>query len=86
MSVDKLAGRPNILGDESRRLTISLTKEQADYESRRLTISLTKEQADYMRSQAEGSHVTISATFRELVDAAMSGKPLDVPELSADGR
>ncbi len=45
MSVDKLAGRPNILGDESRRLTISLTKEQADY----------------MRSQAEGSHVTISA-------------------------
>lgn len=70
MSVDKLAGRPNILGDESRRLTISLTKEQADY----------------MRSRAEGSHVTISATFRELVDAAMSGKPLDVPELSADGR
>lgn len=70
MSVDKLAGRPNILGDESKRLTISLTKEQADY----------------MRSQAEGSHVTISATFRELVDAAMSGKPLDVPELSADGR
>lgn len=69
MSLDKLVGRPKILGDESQRLTICLTKKQADY----------------MRSQAEGSHVTISATFRDLVDAAMSGSPIELPELPADG-
>lgn len=51
----------------------------------RMSIYLSKEQADFIRARAKDHHVTISASFQEIIDACMHGGEVENLKVAEDG-
>lgn len=49
-----------------------------------MSIYLSKEQADFIRARAKDHHVTISASFQEIIDACMHGGEVENLRVAED--